>query len=593
MEASGKRMYLATVCVKDLPKELENWRSINPRDPKTTSIVARRIAKTLYDEPEEFFFRNRGITILAEHASFDNVSGMLQVNLSNHDIHGLLDGGHTFAVIRDAYESLDRDTSTSNMLDRAYVRIEVLEGFMSKDEVTDIVDSRNTSAQVRDQSLANLRGAFDMIKEVIRNEPYADQVAYKETEFTEDGDRKSLDIKELLSYLICFDAEGFDDKNHPIIAYSGKASTLAYAIREQARLNKYIPLIPSILSLRDHIYKTMPGLYNEATGGRFGGLFGVEKKSAPVKLPFSTAKSEYIIPASFIYPVLASFRNLVVIDQFGKCQWKEDPEKFFDKIGAELIQRLGDQALALRNPTRLGKDRATWRTCFDYVAIEVMKAVPNHSSEVRVAVNPNDRSGSSSDRPETFMEKVGEMIQLLPNEFENADVYRFANLVLRDQYPNNNNLEAGVRRSLQGLCADGVIERVRDGRYRKKRRAVGNDILDTIVVPANKVGFDEVFIGQNVWHAIEIAEERIPHIRYIVAYQTSPVSNITHYAKVDSIVPIGNSGKYKVIFDGAARRIGEVNPNEIVSDRTSGFIRGRRYTSFEKVRKAKRLSEVF
>jgi hypothetical protein len=56
-----------------------------------------------------------------------------------------------------------------------------------------------------------------------------------------------------------------------------------------------------------------------------------------------------------------------------KCTWKKDPVKFFADIKDELIQRIGDQALTLRNPNKLGKDKATWRACYDYVALEVFK----------------------------------------------------------------------------------------------------------------------------------------------------------------------------------------------------------------------------
>ena len=41
--------------------------------------------------------------------------------------------------------------------------------------------------------------------------------------------------------------------------------------------------------------------------------------------------------------------------------------------------------------------------------------------------------------------------------------------------------------------------------------------LDTIVVPAQREGFDRVFIGQNAWWAIRISGGMIPKIKYIAA----------------------------------------------------------------------------
>lgn len=61
--------------------------------------------------------------------------------------------------------------------------------------------ARNTSTQVKEQSLANLSQHFDAIKDILKNEPYANRIAYKETEFSEDGSRKDIDIKEIYHIL--------------------------------------------------------------------------------------------------------------------------------------------------------------------------------------------------------------------------------------------------------------------------------------------------------------------------------------------------------------------------------------------------------
>jgi len=66
---------------------------------------------------------------------------------------------------------------------------------------------------------------------------------------------------------------------------------------------------------------------------------------------------------------------------------------------------------------------------------------------------------------------------------------------------------------------------------------------DTIIVPAQKEGFDKVFLGENAWHAIRISGGMIPKIKYVAAYQTQPVSAITHIAPVRNIVPYGEGGK--------------------------------------------------
>ena len=374
-EQEGKKIYLAVLKAKDLPKDLEEWIGINPRDPNKSSGVAKRIAESLQNQPECFLFRNRGLTLLSESVSFDNESNVLAVEFSDKTMHGLLDGGHTYAVIREAFDSLAEDEKADTNLNNAYVKLEILEGITSKDETTEIVGARNTSTQVKDQSLANLSQHFDAIKEILKNEPYANRIAYKETEFNEDGSRKDIDVKEILSYLICFDREGFGDNNHPVIAYSGKSSVLKYTDAEnnRQRLQKYLPLLPEILVLRDEIYEQMPAAWNDI-GGKFGALEGVNrKKQDSVELPFKNTTTSYAIPSSFVYPILASFRALVEVTDDG-CSWKTSPISFFNKHKSELVGRLVEQALVFRNPNKLGKEKTVWQSCYDYVVLTSLKS---------------------------------------------------------------------------------------------------------------------------------------------------------------------------------------------------------------------------
>ncbi len=47
-------------------------------------------------------------------------------------------------------------------------------------------------------------------------------------------------------------------------------------------------------------------------------------------------------------------------------------------------------------------------------------------------------------------------------------------------------------------------------------------------------------------------------IKYTAAYQTQPVSAITHYAPVSLIESYGEGGKYKVVFSESAKPIGPI-----------------------------------
>jgi hypothetical protein len=152
---------------------------------------------------------------------------------------------------------------------------------------------------------------------------------------------------------------------------------LLHVKENRDRLQKYLPLLPQILSLKDEIYKEMPETYNKVAEGKFGLLTGVvalknKKNASPIELPFISGESYYSIPDAFIYPVLAAFRNLVNAEQ-NKCSWKKEPIKFFAEVKEDLVQRIVDQAKTFNNPNKLGKHKDTWRSCFDSVALEVLK----------------------------------------------------------------------------------------------------------------------------------------------------------------------------------------------------------------------------
>jgi len=372
-DEEGTKTYIAVVNVKDIPEELEEWRGLNPRDPKTTSGVAKKIFATLESDPASFFFRNRGITMIAERTSFDNKKNILEIEMADKTRNGLLDGGHTFRVVREFVETLPEEKLKDI---NAYVKLEILEGITDPDVVVNIVESRNTSTQVKEQSLEELRGHYDAIKKVLSGKIYSDRIAYKEFELSDEGGAKDIDIKDILSYLVCFDIEEFNHDNHPIKAYSTRSSVVEHFKKHKDRMNKYIPLLPVILELHDVIYIGLPGAYN-SLGRKFGGLTGVievsnRKRMEKVMLPFIGEESSYRIPSGFIYPVLAGFRNLIQITS-EKCTWKIDPVKLFEELKRELAGRVGDQALEFRNPNKLGKDKATWRACYDAIELTMLR----------------------------------------------------------------------------------------------------------------------------------------------------------------------------------------------------------------------------
>jgi hypothetical protein len=113
--------------------------------------------------------------------------------------------------------------------------------------------------------------------------------------------------------------------------------------------------------------------------------------------------------------------------------------------------------------------------------------------------------------------------------------------------------------------------------------------INTLVVPAKEEGFKRVFLGEHCWYAVRIAAGKIDQIKYIAAYQSAPVSAITHYAPVQSIESYGDSGKYKLIFSEPAKEL--AHPIEI-ADAPSGIMQGPRYANFDRLFTVKTVREL-
>ena len=113
---------------------------------------------------------------------------------------------------------------------------------------------------------------------------------------------------------------------------------------------------------------------------------------------------------------------------------------------------------------------------------------------------------------------------------------------------------------------------------------------DTVlIVPAQQEGFDKVFLGEDCWYAIRISGGMLGKIKYIAAYQTAPISAVTHYAPVGRIEAYGESGKYRVVFSGKAKAIGPIP----MADAPQGTMQGTRYTSLGKLLVAKKVPDLF
>ena len=363
LESQGVRSYLCVVAVGKIPEQFKDWLAVNAREASLKGKVPKAIGTSLLENPEWFVTYNRGLTIVAEGISWDNQTKKVTVDLQDKDFHGVLDGGHTLAVILDQRNGGDDDTE-----DEAFCRIEVMTG-VPTETIPDVVDARNTSRQVASKSLMNLEKKFDDLKSAIkpRNEAL---ISWKENE------EGQVDVREVIGILTAFDATHNDDTNHPIMSYSGKEQCLKHFESNPECYKKLYGIAPDLLLLWDKIQSVLPGQYNQPNR-RFGGLKGCKVTKQPRPLPFIGEETGYEFPTGYLYPTVAAFRSMLE-EHEGSYRWGKGLNPL-DLVEDGLATKVFVGAVlnsiqTHHNPTKTGKDVNVWALAYRIVENSYLRA---------------------------------------------------------------------------------------------------------------------------------------------------------------------------------------------------------------------------
>lgn len=118
-----------------------------------------------------------------------------------------------------------------------------------------------------------------------------------------------------------------------------------------------------------------------------------------------------------------------------------------------------------------------------------------------------------------------------------------------------------------------------------------NSIIEMALKNFCEEEFNRVFIGENTWYAVRISRAKLEKIKYVALYEGAPVSGITHYGIVESIVPYpGNPRKWQIYLkDKPLKLAKEVKLGNI----DANAMRPPRYTTLEKLLVAKEISDLF
>lgn len=358
-------MYIALCDVKDIPEGIPM--ETNPREQKMTTNVAKQIKESLLNVSElNFYLLNRGILLSAKDVSYNNYSNTVTISFEDSEVHGNVDGGHTYKTILSYRDQLDPG--------QQYVKLEILTGI--EGIFQSLAAARNKSVPVQDKSIAELENRFDLIKNTLSNESYISRVFFKE------NDTGDIDVSDLLAILNMFNIDRYREMtSFPINSYSSKKKCIDLYIDDhkqfgESKENPYVKMtgiMSDIFRLYDAIEVGMNQFYRQKNpNGRYGSTKGVQvpKNGQVLYSKFLCNNLEAASPNGFIYPILGAFRALVV-EKDGQYTWKKNPFAVLEKIGADMVESTVSMSRSLgNNPQAVGKDSNIWKTLYMTVAFE-------------------------------------------------------------------------------------------------------------------------------------------------------------------------------------------------------------------------------
>lgn len=379
----GGKLGNCFVNVINLPSELDDFMSVNPRVPNRnkkgllSGPVVKGITNTLIDNPEDMVIKNQGIYLLVDDVAQHKAQGgqeFITIKLSDKNLHGIVNGGHTYAAIREAIEGAEEHELEN--ISRAYVKLHLMSG-IDADRVPEIAEGLNRSKQVDDPSLENLKHHFDSIQRVMKGKPGEDAISYHQ------GDDGEIYITEILVLLEMFNKERFDDKRHPQSLYNKPKNALNYFTKDleanPSAVDILVKKLPEILQLADKIRKLTPKTAVEDVGFMYGRMkSGKERAGSPknrnIVLPFINETMDHRVPNGWLYPMLAAFRANV--------QWDLQKQRFewtvpVDELLAEVIEDLVSVCVTAHRdniaPDKVGKRESIYVQCYDKVQLKLFR----------------------------------------------------------------------------------------------------------------------------------------------------------------------------------------------------------------------------
>lgn len=148
--------------------------------------------------------------------TYDSETKTVKVTMSDEEIHGNIDGGHTLRIILEKQKK-------EELHYEQYVFFEFFTGIASPVE---LAEARNQSVQVDQRSIEELNRSFETIKDALKEESYFSRIAFKQNEHI--GEKNIIDVREIIAIMNMFNQVLYPrlGDSQPIQSYTGRAASL-------------------------------------------------------------------------------------------------------------------------------------------------------------------------------------------------------------------------------------------------------------------------------------------------------------------------------------------------------------------------------
>ncbi len=328
--------------------------------------------------PGLFGYKHLGINIIAEKVEETDFK---TATLHFQPGQGVMNGGHGLAILREL-----QNAPGSKEMPKNFIKVTVVVG-LPHEVIPEVAGANNTSVQVKAQSLLELKGAFQPLKDALKGTRLEADIQWRE------GDEGRVKIEDVVAIMTCFRSDVYPVRSDGVIekrrtphnAYAYKTGLIDEFRKDVDGYHSLAPKLPEILEFQDYIRTQPKKVYNES-GGKFGGLKFVDsifadqkgekrlKPLAPFEMPYTGEKVEHRLNMAAVFPILAAFRQMIKRegDEFQWMGGFDNVKRIWDAVAVEVMETTKDACQGTGYVLNaLGKSRPHWENVQRIVQVKL------------------------------------------------------------------------------------------------------------------------------------------------------------------------------------------------------------------------------